>query len=148
MGLGEQTVGLVVDDLHRRIFDIRRIIVGLDGGGSSEHHLIILHIGAHGLDHGRQIVLDLLFAAACQQGDHGARRRGWCRMVCEILAHLIGRGVTHVMDGVMVLLLEEIDLEGQNREELVDIAADVLDAVLLPRPYLRRDIVVDGYVCP
>ena len=47
------------------------------------------------------------------------------------------------MDGVVVLLLEKVHLEGKNTEQLVDIALDILDAVLLPRPYLRRDIIVD-----
>ena len=48
----------------------------------------------------------------------------------------------------MVFLLEEIDLEGEDREEFIDIATDVLDTVFLPGPDLRRDIIIDGDICP
>lgn len=41
-----------------------------------------------------------------------------------------------------MLLLEEIDLEGQDAEHLLHIAFEVPDAVFLPCPYLRCDIVV------
>ena len=50
------------------------------------------------------------------------------------------------MDGVVVLLLKERHLERQYGEHLVNVALDVLYAPLLPGPYLRRDIVVDGNV--
>ena len=43
-----------------------------------------------------------------------------------------------------MLPLEEVDLERQDGEELVHVALDVLDAILLPRPYLGGDVVVDG----
>lgn len=46
----------------------------------------------------------------------------------------------------VMLLLEEGHLKRQYREQLVDIAFDVLDAPLLPRPYLGRDVIVDGYL--
>ena len=48
----------------------------------------------------------------------------------------------------MVFLLEEIHLEGEDGEEFVDIATDVLDAVFLPSPDFRGDVVIDGDVCP
>lgn len=41
-----------------------------------------------------------------------------------------------------MLLLEEVNLEGQNAEHLLHIALEVFDAVFLPCPYLRCDIVV------
>lgn len=44
------------------------------------------------------------------------------------------------------MLLEEIDLERQDRKQLIDIAFNILDAVLLPRPDLRRNIIVDRYL--
>ena len=44
----------------------------------------------------------------------------------------------------MVFLLKELHLEGQNREELVNIALNSLDAVLFPCPYLGGDIIIDG----
>ena len=45
----------------------------------------------------------------------------------------------------MVLLLEEIYFERQDGEQLGHVALDALDAVFLPRPYLRGYVVVDGY---
>ena len=42
-----------------------------------------------------------------------------------------------------MLAFKEIDLERQDGEKLVHVALDVLDAVLLPRPYLGSDVVVD-----
>ena len=48
----------------------------------------------------------------------------------------------------MVLLFEKIHFEGQDGEEFVDITTDILDAVFLPSPDLRRDIVIDGNICP
>ena len=41
--------------------------------------------------------------------------------------YFIRGGVADVMDGIMVLLLEEIYLERQDGEEFIDIATDVLD---------------------
>ena len=51
------------------------------------------------------------------------------------------------MNGVVVLLLKEIDLEGQNGEELVHVAAYLLDAILLPRPYLGGYVVAHRGGC-
>jgi hypothetical protein len=44
----------------------------------------------------------------------------------------------------MMLPLEEVDLERKDGEELVYVALDTLDAILLPCPYLGGDIVIDG----
>ena len=44
----------------------------------------------------------------------------------------------------MVLLLKKVNLKGEYGEEAVNRRADVLDAVLLPRPYLGRDVIIDG----
>ena len=52
-------------------------------------------------------------------------------------------GIANVVDGVVMLLLEELHFEGEDGEQLVDVALDVLDAILLPGPYLRGDVVVD-----
>ena len=50
------------------------------------------------------------------------------------------------MDRVVVLLVER-HLEGQDAQKAVDVALDVLYAVLLPCPYLGRDVVEDRDVC-
>ena len=60
----------------------------------------------------------------------------------QILLNLVFRGVAHIMDGVMVLLLKERNLEGKDREQLIHIAANLFDAVFLPGPDLRRDIII------
>ena len=62
----------------------------------------------------------------------------------EIICYLIYCGVANIMDGVVVLLLKEIDLEGEDGEELIDIALDVLNAPLFPRPELRSYVIIDG----
>ena len=50
------------------------------------------------------------------------------------------------MDGIMVLTLKEIHLEGQNAEEFIHVPTDILDAMLLPCPYFRRYVIVNGDV--
>lgn len=107
-----------------------------------------------GINHCRKIVLYLLAAAAGKQCYDGARRQivTMTELVSTLsvrlaeLAHLLCRWISYVMYRVMVLLLEEGHLERQYREQLVDIALDALDAPLLPRPYLGRDVIVDGYL--
>jgi hypothetical protein len=47
----------------------------------------------------------------------------------------------------MMLFLEEIHLEGEDGEEFIDIALDVLDAIFLPRPNLGRDVIIYRDVC-
>ena len=44
----------------------------------------------------------------------------------------------------MMFLFKEGHLERQDGEQLIHIAADLFDTILLPSPYLRRDIVIDG----
>ena len=50
------------------------------------------------------------------------------------------------MDGVMVLAFKKCHLEGKYREEFGYIALDILDAIFLPCPYLRGNIVIDGNI--
>ena len=70
MGLGKQVVSLVINNLHILSFDELCIIVGFDTRSPSEDNLIISLIGFHGLQHRREIVLDLLLAAPRQQSDY------------------------------------------------------------------------------
>ena len=46
--------------------------------------------------------------------------------------------------GIMVFLFEEIHFERQNGEEGIYVALNGFDAMFLPCPYLRGDIIVDG----
>ena len=47
----------------------------------------------------------------------------------------------------MVFLLEKRHLERKNGKQFVDVALDVLDTMLLPRPYLWRDVIIDRNIC-
>ena len=58
--------------------------------------------------------------------------------------YLFFRGVAHIVDGVVVLVLVETDLEGQDGVEMVYVALDVLDAMFLPCPYLGGDVIMNG----
>ena len=68
---------------------------------------------------------------------------GTILMFPQELPDFLSSGVTHIVDGIVMLALKEIHLEGQYGEQLVDVALDVLDAILFPSPYLGGYIVVD-----
>ena len=147
MGTSQQGVSLVEDNLHFAPARKPIIIYRLDARGPCDDDMIVLLESLHGLEHRRQIVLDLLFPRACQKRDQLFTFH-FSLFISQELAHFVSRRIPHIMDGIMMLLLEEIDLEGEDREELIDIATDVLDAVFLPCPDLWRDIIVDGDICP
>ena len=168
VGLCQQGIGLIIDHLYPTPLDEGVIVVGINARGSGEDDTIVLHVGFHGLNHCGEVVLDLLTAGAGKEGNDLRRHGDTVVRRCEIticlmgilvppyprtsappkLPHFIRRGITHIMNGIVMLLLEEIHLEGQDGEELVNIATDVLDAVLLPSPDLWRDVIIDGNVCP
>ena len=147
-GLGEHGEGLSLHQTHLSDALDALIVGALDRGGTGQHKLVFGE-AVHHLQHGGQIVFDFLSAAAGKQCHDGPPRQ--VMPLCERLRslmiaieeghHLIGGGVAHIMDGIMVLLLKETHLERQDGEQMVYIALDVLDAVLLPRPNLRRDVV-------
>ena len=43
----------------------------------------------------------------------------------------------------MMLVFEKLHLERQNGKQFIHIPLDILDTVFFPRPYLRRDIIID-----
>ncbi len=99
-----------------------------------------------------QVVLDLGLAAAGQQSDDGLvvqavglKERLAAYGLLPIGIDGIDAGVADVVDRVVVTS-EEGYLEGEDGKQFIHIAADGLDAPLLPRPDLGRDIVVDGDV--
>ena len=127
-----------------------RIIFGIYTGCSGQHDVVAVTKVSGGGNHGRQVVLNLLSATAGKESNNGhlfrpPQRGGVAGAVIspQVLPDFRCCGIADIMDGVVVLLLEKVHLEGKNTEQLVDIALDILDAVLLPRPYLRRDIVVN-----
>ena len=132
MGLCEQGIGLTEHDIGLRALHKLLIIRRLDARRSSYHNLVIVFVRFYSLEHSRQIVFNFLFTRSCQQGYNlffvCHRRR------LQERSHLVGRGITYIMDGVMMLLLEEIHLERQDREELIDIAFDILNTILFPSP--------------
>ena len=72
----------------------------------------------------------------------GLLRHLRCRNSLE-RSHLIDGGVADIVNGEAMFLLKELHLEGEDGEELIDIALEGFDAPLLPRPQLRRDVVID-----
>ena len=106
------------------------------------------------LEHGRQVVLDFLPPASCKDGDDGLGRQTvplaefvlCLRIDMAEVVYLFGCRVADIIYSVMVLLLIERHFERQDGEHLFYIPLDGLDAPLLPCPYLRRDVIVDGNV--
>ena len=150
--MGEQGIGLVVNDGYLLFAQHLIIIVAADRGSARHDHLVVFEM-ARGLDHGREVVLDLLLATACEQGDDGlfgegvAREESFAalRVVAAKLHDFLGCRIADIVDGILVLLIER-HLEGEDGEEFLDVTANGLDAPLLPGPYLRRDIVIDRYL--
>lgn len=72
-------------------------------------------------NHRRKVVLDFLLSRACQQGNDGGRRNGMTTgtilMFPQELPDFLGSGVTHIVDGIVMLALKEIHLEGQYGEQ-------------------------------
>ena len=46
----------------------------------------------------------------------------------------------------ILVFLEKIDLERQDRKQFIYIALDIFDAIFLPSPNLRRNIIADRYL--
>jgi hypothetical protein len=57
----------------------------------------------------------------------------------------INAWIANVMDGVVMLLFEEVDFERKDGKKLIHIALDVLDAVFLPSPNLWGDVIIYRY---
>ena len=60
--------------------------------------------------------------------------------------NLFYRWVTYVMNGIMMFLLIERDLERKDGKHLVNISLNPFDAPFFPCPYLRRDVIINGNV--
>ena len=57
----------------------------------------------------------------------------------------INAWIANIMDGVVMLLFEEVDFERKDGKKLVHIALDVLDAVFLPSPNLWGYVIINRY---
>ena len=58
------------------------------------------------------------------------------------LIHLFCCRITHIVDRITMLLLEERHLKRQDGEEFGDISLDATDSPFLPRPDFRRDVII------
>lgn len=160
-GMGQKGVGVVVHFFHRLAGNEPLVVGIVDRRCAGQHELIVEcrreGVGDQrggGLDHRGQVVLDLLTARAGQQGNDrtvgielpAAAEVGARLMIAGTEGvHLLDGGIADIVDLVMMLVLVERHLEGQDGEQLADIAADAADAPLLPCPDLRRDVIVHGY---
>ena len=143
-GLCQKRVSLVHHQPHVRTFQKRLIIRPLYRGCPRQYYVILAGQITRGLNHRRQVVLNFLLTRTGEQGYNISLSSLLSPLSSKIsplsskkLPHLLCRRVADIMDGEMVFLFKEVHLERQDGEEFVDIALDVLDAVLLPRPYLR-----------
>ena len=75
VSLCQQRIGLVIDHLYPTPFDEGGVIVGIDARSAGKDDTIVVHIGFHGLDHGREVVFDLLTARTGKEGDDVFRGR-------------------------------------------------------------------------
>ena len=108
-----------------------------------------------GVEHGGQVVLYFLAAAAGQQRYHGTvGRKRVClaetvksiRIASKKIYHFISRGIANIMYRIIMFSLIKRNLERQDGEHLVNITLDILYPVFLPGPYLGRNIIIDGNV--
>ena len=68
-------------------------------------------------------------------------------MSCLIGCHLIHRRVSYIVNGVLMLSFEELYFKRKNGEKFVYISFYILDAILFPGPYLRRNIIINRDLC-
>ena len=145
----EERIGFAEHDLHIRVADILPVIFQFQAGSTGNHRLVARIGGCH-LQHGRKVVFDLLTAATCQQRQYGAFvqlfvlteciRSG--RLFLPIAGNRIDRRIAHIVHRI-VEIAEKLHFERQDAEHPVHVATEILDTILFPSPYLRRDIIVD-----
>ena len=141
---------------HRHLIAFGKLLIifVLNCGRTCDDYLIAVGQMSRRFQHRWQVVLDFLLSAAAEKGDERFTsgfsfkegRKVILASPCSRSQEAIDlcfSGISHVVDRVVVFLLEEVYLEGQYAEQLVDVALDVLDAVLLPRPNLRSNVVID-----
>ncbi len=149
----QQGKSLIVNHSHIRAFKKLIIIRRIYSRSSSQHHLIVGKIFSS-LYHGRQIIFDFLKSASSQQSNYWLisqlitihKVRLFLTIFSLKLPDLVCRRVPHIMNGVMMLLLKERNLEWKDGEQLIHIAFNVFDTILFPSPNLRRDIVEHRYM--
>ena len=140
----QQAISLIENDFHFRLSYILFIILGSNGRCTGQDKLIIRKSGSS-LQHIRQIIFDFLFPATGKKSDNKVLLI--FRMSCLIGCHLIHRRVSYIVNGVLMLSFEEFHFKRKNGEKLIYISFYILDTVFFPRPYLRRNIIVNRYLC-
>ena len=149
--MAEERIGLAEHDLDIRITDILLIISQFQAGSTGNYGLVARIGGCH-LQHGRKVVFDFLAATTRQQRQYGTAVQPFVlaesiradHLFFPIVGNRIDRRITHIVHRV-VKASEKLHFERQNTEHTVHIATEILDTILLPSPYLRRDIIVDRH---
>ena len=150
----QQAISLIENDFHFRLSYILFIILGSNGRCTGQDKLIVGKSGSS-LQHIRQIIFDFLFPATGKKSDNRLilqlvlRNKVLLifRMSCLIGCHLIHGRVSYIVNGVLMLSFEEFHFKRKNGEKLIYISFYILDTVFFPRPYLRRNIIVNRYLC-
>ena len=65
-----------------------------------------------------------------------------------ISSHFIYRRISYIMYRILMFRFKKLHFKGKYGEEFIHIAFDILDAILLPCPYLRRNIVENRNLSP
>ena len=148
VSVGEELVGAIEDDLRQRVppAEATSVVVHRQSRRTGHDRPQRGETARH-VEHGRQILRDLVPSAAGQNGQqrptvvrHG--RDSGHGAASEVL-HGVDRRVADVIDGVVQRAIE-VRLEGQDAEHAIDRAADGVYAAALPSPDLGRDVVADG----
>ena len=148
-GMVEKGVGLTLDISHRCACEIFLIEREVYRRGTSYDKLAPGEVSRR-LKHSRQIVGNLMTAAAGKEGDDGF---GGVETVADtevgerdVIARLEGtdffcRRVAYVMHRIVVAVFEEGLFKRQDAQHLLYITLEILDAPLFPCPYLGRNII-------
>ena len=143
-GLCQQGERRVRNETHTAAHQELLVILVLYRRSSGQHQVVLIRKVPRGFHHRWQVIFNLLFSRPRQQCNNRLLTSSVFLLPSSIqkFPHLVRCRIAYIMDGIVVLPFEELHLERQYREQLVHVALDVLDAILLPRPNLRRDIVV------
>lgn len=145
LGMLQDAVGLIVEYANGQSLQDGFVELWLNAWSTGQNELIAIGVWSRCLYHTPQVIVDFLASTACQKSQDRLVRELVLateshyidRMLLLVGSHLVDGRIAHIVDGIVMLLFEEIDLEGKDGEKLVNIALDGLDAVFLPSPYLR-----------
>ena len=146
----QKTIRLFENDFHIRITYVLLVVFGSNGRSTRQDKLIVRKSGSS-FQHTRQIILYLLFPASRQKGDYRliiqlVLRYKFFKVfrICFLIrSNFIYRRIAYIMNRVLMFSFKKFHFERKDREKLVHITLYILDTVLFPCPYLRRNIIVN-----